>query len=726
MEELQCSIDSMNISDDSLDAADLLFKTTEPSDGSDVIFNDVLKLFMKHNWTITCLEDVCKLINNIPGATINLPSTKYGIFKRFQSNCSPDIVKKYYIKCEACKIYRNGNTCHECNSELKTNELNFFAYIPIENQLKQSIEKNWSNIVNFDAENGDNGSISDVHSANILRTLYKKCEMLDGNVISLSLNTDGANKFKCNKRSIWPIQVVQKFLPPNQRYETQNIITTGIFYGLQKPDCLEFFQPLLNDMKKLGKVGITIEKAGEEYKFMPIISHCVVDLPAKHMIQCIKQYNGKNACTYCMHPGESVEFSKNTKPGRKKSNLYTSRKVIRYTENGRKYELRNSLETMTSMAKETSTENIDGVTGLSCLVSLPNFDIIKGIGVDYMHSIIGIMRKFLDLFLCSKSHKRAFYVNKKKIKVLEKRLLSIKPIREITRPPRSLDQRADYKASELKYILLYYFPICLIGIIPQKYVSHFQLLSSSLYTLLKTNIAARELSVTENKLQNFVDLFQVFYEKKNMVMNIHLLTHIVESVKNLGPLWSHSAFPFEKNNGCLLKLVKGTTDVIHQITNKYIMQKSLETKIEQKRSIDTILHGKYKLINEHKIDLHHSHSENCIKIRNRKLPVYSKISKHGTIYTSLAYKKLKNSVDYFIGLDNGIIGTAKYYICNNNIKYVVMDEYEVMEEIDHISDVEPTSIHLIAPVQSIVSKYIYMKINKKEYVTLPPNKYETE
>lgn len=43
------------------------------------------------------------------------------------------------------------------------------------------------------------------------------------------------------------------------------------------------------------------------------------------------------------------------------------------------------------------------------------------------------------------------------------------------------------------------------------------------------------------------------------------------------------------------------------------------------------------------MDLYHSHSDECIKIRKKEFPVYSKISKNGTIYTSLAYKALKKN-----------------------------------------------------------------------------------
>lgn len=188
MEQLEESINSTNISADSLDGIDLQLMCTESDERNGGIFNDVLSLYLKHNLTMNCLEDICKLVNRIPGATINIPSTKFNIFKRIQNNSSHDIVKVYYIKCVICQCYRQEGICSGCKSELRPGEVDFFAYIPIENQLKQSIEKNWSNIVNFEAHNGDNGCISDAHSAKILRQLYKTYENSDGNVISLSIH----------------------------------------------------------------------------------------------------------------------------------------------------------------------------------------------------------------------------------------------------------------------------------------------------------------------------------------------------------------------------------------------------------------------------------------------------------------------------------------------------------------------------------------------------------
>lgn len=47
--------------------------------------------------------------------------------------------------------------------------------------------------------------------------------------------------------------------------------------------------------------------------------------------------------------------------------------------------------------------------------------------------------------------------------------------------------------------------------------------------------------------------------------NVHLLLHMAESVRQLGPLWCNSAFPFEDTNGWLSDLFHGTRDPQKQV-----------------------------------------------------------------------------------------------------------------------------------------------------------------
>lgn len=53
--------------------------------------------------------------------------------------------------------------------------------------------------------------------------------------------------------------------------------------------------------------------------------------------------------------------------------------------------------------------------------------------------------------------------------------------------------------------------------------------------------------------------------KQFQTFNVHQLLHLAEVVRDLGPLWSNSCFPFEDYNGDLRDLFHGTKNVNGQV-----------------------------------------------------------------------------------------------------------------------------------------------------------------
>lgn len=47
----------------------------------EIMIRKLFNLFIRHKLTLTALEDTAKLINSMPGATFNLPTTKYLLIK---------------------------------------------------------------------------------------------------------------------------------------------------------------------------------------------------------------------------------------------------------------------------------------------------------------------------------------------------------------------------------------------------------------------------------------------------------------------------------------------------------------------------------------------------------------------------------------------------------------------------------------------------------------------
>lgn len=50
-----------------------------------------------------------------------------------------------------------------------------------------------------------------------------------------------------------------------------------------------------------------------------------------------------------------------------------------------------------------------------------------------------------------------------------------------------------------------------------------------------------------------------------MSANVHALLHLPEVVRDLGPLWAHSCFPFENANGEIQKFYHGSQGVNKQV-----------------------------------------------------------------------------------------------------------------------------------------------------------------
>lgn len=280
-------------------------------------------------------------------------------------------------------------------------------------------------------------------------------------------------------------------------------------------------------------------------------------------------------------------------------------------------------------------------------------------------------------------------------------------------------------------MLLYYFPVCLPGCVPDVYVKHVRLLSAALYILLKSTITRQEIDEAEKMLFRFVGQHQMLFGKEHMVMNIHLLKHLVESVRDLGPLWSHSAFPFERNNGVLLNKVNGTTDVLLQISSKYCLSKSVVDHGISMRKVksnhrEKILLGRSVKLVEKSLRLVNVESLKGVDLSNIELSVHKRIKLRNKIYTSTSYTLPKKSADYFIGLENGMIGKAKFYFESNDKMFVVMEEFEMVDTIDHISRIEATRRNILAQINMIQEKYVYLKVGMKQFIALAPNPYENE
>ena len=97
----------------------------------------------------------------------------------------------------------------------------------------------------------------------------------------------------------------------------------------------------------------------------------------------------------------------------------------------------------------------------------------------------------------------------------------------------------------------------------------------SIFNLMQQSISEEQLEYCERSLKRFCCQFENLYGKRYMTANVHLLLHLTQCVRELGPLWAYSCFHFESQNGILKSLVYGTQHVEKQIIISFSYYKNL-------------------------------------------------------------------------------------------------------------------------------------------------------
>ncbi|XP_055524029.1 uncharacterized protein LOC129717849 isoform X1 [Wyeomyia smithii] len=230
---------------------------------------------------------------------------------------------------------------------------------------------------------------------------------------------------------------------------------------------------------------------------------------------------------------------------------------------------------MFEVHKSRSHKTVHGIKGLSVLTGVPNFNIVDGLPVDYMHmALLGVTRTIWELLLENtgfESKEQPYYIGHKR-KMIESRLLNIRLPSSFPRRLRKIEEYTKYKASEWEAILLHCIYPCLSDLLPSVYLKHIMLFASTMFLLLEFNIQEHILSLCEKQLIKFV-YFEKLYGKPYMVYNVHISKHLVNAVRNLGALWNFSLFPYENDNGMLTAFHSSNNHPVLQVATKFFLNK---------------------------------------------------------------------------------------------------------------------------------------------------------
>lgn len=180
------------------------------------------------------------------------------------------------------------------------------------------------------------------------------------------------------------------------------------------------------------------------------------------------------------------------------------------------------------------------------------------------------MKKLLNLWCCDKLNVRLQF---RKVRLISDKLEKlIKPYTpfEFQRKPRGLMFFRQWKATELRQLLLYSGPVIFKSIISPEIYNNFLVLHFAITLLISKKFCFQEnyLEYAENLLKHFVATFRLIYGKHHSSHNVHGLLHLVYDVRNFGPLDTFSSFRYENFMQKLKVLIKKDDKPLQQIAKR--------------------------------------------------------------------------------------------------------------------------------------------------------------
>ena len=373
----------------------------------------------------TTLSALIQLLNVLLPKDHLFPKSLYQL-KKITSDSSPQV--KTHNFCKIClmridpeDIVCPNPKCIQSDPKQETFQKSFFLEFDISSQIKSIFSRTGMLEKLFHRFNRSENSHTDIYDGSLYRAFSKVGSFLSyPQSISFLWNTDGIPVFKSTKSSLWPMLYTINELPFHDRVRRENILIGGLWYGDCHPNMLSFLSPQMETLNHIKVKGVHINE-DVCIRAMVLCGSC--NLPAKASVLNFQPFNAFYGCPKCLQKGETVFTEKS-------GNV----RCFPFQESDPSGPPRTHHQTMKDAKSVLLSENkkpINGVKGLSALMLLPDYDIICGTSIDYMHgALLGVTKLCLSFWFDS-SHKKKEFSIFNKLDIADKRLLALKKTTEL-------------------------------------------------------------------------------------------------------------------------------------------------------------------------------------------------------------------------------------------------------------------------------------------------------
>ena len=713
----------------------------------------ILTMALRFSLSGKCIQALLQLIQLHCLKAGNVMKPSLYLFKKYFSHLRGAIDYEYY--CSKCfSKCEKSVGCSTTGCDKKT-ELCCLIKIPLAPQLQTLLKrKGFYSLLQFISARPNSSDLSDIFYGNLYGDHIELGILGTCTALSLMWYTDGAALFKSSRISVWPLFLSINELPYSERFKKENLLVAALWCGPVQPHGNIILKAVYPDLKKLAEgVSLEIEDQGEKV-IKAVVLNGTGDTPARALMLNMVKHNGQNCCQKCEQEGEPREgcFGVRVFP-------YKPEEMVPRTDE--KLCRQGDLATNLNHAYM-------GVKGRTLLSNM-TYSAVRGTSLNSMHLIYGGIAKInVKFFLDSDFAKLECNLDKESKILVDQRLLAIKPPHYLTRVPKSLNEYATWKTSIHKSMFLYYALPVFVGIVPKYHLEHYASLVAAVHYLNSDKITPECLVKAERLIAKYVSYFQDFYDVAYMTLTVHLLLHLVELVKELGPMWLTGCFALEGVNGEILNLVHGTRFPEAQIASSLQMCLGLEDLVNNLRDSDakkfcvellthtnickSIKIGDVTIYGEwEKLSNFPNYLLEPLKkcgMEEKTLYKFNSIRFQKVLYVAESYTRSlsrdSSCVEYYLE-DNIHVGILKLFlrsaVCSCKMCSCKCDLFAVVEELEIIEhfktlvpDITVPNIHgygrlnsiVIIPVNSLKSVCVKMLVDNNLYIAKRCNKHETE
>lgn len=363
------------------------------------------------------------------------------------------------------------------------------------------------------------------------------------NSIAFMLNIDWFQPFKHRVYSIGVIYLAIMNLPRAIRFKRENIILVGLLPGPSEPSKTmnTYLTPLVADLLTLwDRVSFSTCNSGTRLIRCALL--CVgCDLPAGRKACGFLGHSANLGCSKCYSNFGTGVFGKQDYSGFDRANW-----VPRTDQKHRA-----DIQTIQQCSSKTERQRKESELGCrySCLLQLPYFDVVRMLTIDPMHNLyLGTAKLVFSTVWVKRD-----IVNRKALDIINERipLLIIPPEVRFNRLPACMQNSSSLTAEQWMLWVNYYSIYCLNELIPPQDLECWRLFVLASRLLCKPRLNDDDVRLADALLLRFCKEFQSLYGPNSVTPNIHLHAHLVDCVRDYGPMSSFWLFSFERFNGIL-------------------------------------------------------------------------------------------------------------------------------------------------------------------------------